>query len=274
MSISSFLSFSHSINDFNATTAKARLPVSARLPARLDGDWQKFVDHMLKSWDDITRCRTSACAFVERHMQLSVADPSFSIATTFSYATYVCGGVSLVLCMAMRRHIEFIRRNHESRWNWHSVTERNAESPFIATSTLLVAPIAWINWSYVSFGMFAISLLWCLLSSGSMSTYVADAILDSRGINPTSEGNVGSTAAATQGVPVSALACALIIVIGATGLVHTAFILVHFYQLGYPPPRATRSRTRKAASRSRSRHSEGSIYEEPKDDINSTSSTV
>ncbi|EKM53508.1 uncharacterized protein PHACADRAFT_186167 [Phanerochaete carnosa HHB-10118-sp] len=259
MSVPSFPFFSHAIDDFNAATAKARL--SARLPAKLDGDWQKFVDHMLKGWDDITRqCEwvIFACAFVERHMQ-PVAGPSFAIATAFSYATYVCGGISLVLCVAMKRHIEFIRRNHESRWNWHSVTERNAESPFIATSALLAAPIAWRNWSYVSFGMFTISTLWCLLSSGNMSAYVADAILDSRSKNSTSAMNAGLPTADTQGVPASTLARVLIIIIGAVGLLHMAFVLAYFYQLGYPPPRPTRTRARKSDSRS---HSEESIHEE------------
>lgn len=91
------------------------------------------------------RC-ISVCIFVERFMGL-VAGPAFTVVTTSSIVVYLCCFFAIVLCEVMKRHAIFLRRSPETSWNWHSVTERNAESTFIATSALLAAPIAWRNWS-------------------------------------------------------------------------------------------------------------------------------
>ncbi|EKM56736.1 uncharacterized protein PHACADRAFT_254032, partial [Phanerochaete carnosa HHB-10118-sp] len=81
--------------------------------------------------------------------------------------------------------------------------------------------------------------------------------------DPTAEVDAGPLTVDTRGVPISTLARALFIAVGVIGLLHTAFVWVHFYQLGYPSPRTPKRHTRNVGCRLHSRYSERSMYEEP-----------
>ena len=90
--------------------------------------------------------------------------------------------------------------------------------------------------AYIWFGMYAVSILWCISSSGSMATYIANVLLELRRNISGLVADVESQPPSASSTYTSPASQALIITVAAVGALHTAFVWVYFSQLGFPEP--------------------------------------
>ncbi|EKM57085.1 uncharacterized protein PHACADRAFT_254638 [Phanerochaete carnosa HHB-10118-sp] len=235
LSAPSFPCFSQDLEDFRENVR------IAQLNSTVQQAWSDFILTSLITWRRSARdciwiilASASLATFQNRGL-----NTLFTGAGTILQVCCCCSIVCIVLVGSMTQHLVNIRDRREAARNLYWSTERNAASPYVATLMLIVAPIAWRIWAYVTFGLAIASLLWSTYASTDAMADAADAVLKlSKNATALIQEPMSQGAhAVTEIHPSSALVSRLLVTaIAIIGLWHIAFVCIHFSQLGYPFP--------------------------------------